>query len=149
MFKTIVAGTDGSADAEAALQAVVELAKVNPDAEIHVVTAYRPLSMAEIDSLASELPREYRPLLSTRFHADSHVASARSLFRNEDIDAEFHEVDDDPTEALLDTAKECGADLIVVGSRGEGGVKRALHGSVSTKVLHHAPCSVLVVRHDA
>ena len=84
--------------------------------------------------------------MTTRFHADNLLGSARALLRAEGVEAEFHEIADDPTDALLDTAAAHEADLIVVGSRGEGAVKRALHGSVSTKVLHHAPCSVLVVR---
>jgi nucleotide-binding universal stress UspA family protein len=45
--------------------------------------------------------------------------------------------------ALLDTA--IGADLLVVGSRGRGGV-RALLGSVSQQCVHHAPCAIVVVR---
>lgn len=43
-------------------------------------------------------------------------------------------------------AEEAVADLIVVGSRGLGGIRRALMGSVSDSVVRHAPCSVLVVR---
>ena len=38
------------------------------------------------------------------------------------------------------------ADLIVVGTRGLGGAKRLVLGSVSTRLVHDAPCSVLVVR---
>jgi nucleotide-binding universal stress UspA family protein len=43
-------------------------------------------------------------------------------------------------------AEELGADLIVMGSRGLGGVRRALMGSVSDSVVRHAHCPVLVVR---
>ena len=52
----------------------------------------------------------------------------------------------DPARALCDVAREAGADVVVVGSRGHGFLRRALMGSVSSHVLHHAPCPVLVVR---
>lgn len=54
-----------------------------------------------------------------------------------------------PGPALVDFAEEIGADVIVVGSRGQGALKRLLLGSVSSHVLHNAPCAVVVVRpHD-
>jgi nucleotide-binding universal stress UspA family protein len=43
-------------------------------------------------------------------------------------------------------ASDEGADLIVVGTRGLNVAQRALLGSVSTKIVHHAACDVLVVR---
>lgn len=48
--------------------------------------------------------------------------------------------------AICHLAEEVGADVIVVGSRGRGAIKRALLGSVSTHVTNHAPCPVVVVR---
>ena len=42
--------------------------------------------------------------------------------------------------------EEIGAGLIVMGSRGRGGVRRALMGSVSDSVVRHAHCPVLVIR---
>jgi len=48
-----------------------------------------------------------------------------------------------PAEALLEAA--AAADLLVVGSRGVGGFKRLLMGSVSTQVTHHAACPVVVI----
>ena len=52
----------------------------------------------------------------------------------------------DPADTIVDEARDWDADLIVVGTRGLGGAKRMMLGSTSTKVLHHAPCDVLVVR---
>ena len=56
------------------------------------------------------------------------------------------EAHSDPADALVEQARTDGADLIVVGTRGLSTAQRLLLGSVSTKVVHHAPCDVLVVR---
>jgi nucleotide-binding universal stress UspA family protein len=49
-------------------------------------------------------------------------------------------------EELVVLAEEIGADLIVIGSKGLGGIRRALIGSVSDSVVRHAHCPVMVVR---
>lgn len=51
-----------------------------------------------------------------------------------------------PADRICDVAEEEGADLIVMGCRGISAFSRFLIGSVSDRVVHHAPCSVLVVR---
>jgi nucleotide-binding universal stress UspA family protein len=53
-----------------------------------------------------------------------------------------------PDTAIIDLAEELGAGLIVMGSRGLGGVRRALLGSISDSVVRHAHCPVLVVRQE-
>ena len=52
----------------------------------------------------------------------------------------------DAADALMHVARDQGAELIVVGTRGLGGLKRLVLGSVSAKLVREAPCDVLVVR---
>jgi nucleotide-binding universal stress UspA family protein len=51
-----------------------------------------------------------------------------------------------PEEEIVALAEELGAGLIMLGSRGRGGMRRALMGSVSDAVTRHAHCPVMVVR---
>lgn len=55
-------------------------------------------------------------------------------------------IDGEPGRALCDLAGEVGASALILGSRGQGGLKRALLGSVSDYVVRNAPCSVIVSR---
>ena len=52
----------------------------------------------------------------------------------------------DPAEEIIQAAGELDTDLVVLGSHGTTGIKHFLLGSVSSKVLEHAPCSVLIVK---
>jgi nucleotide-binding universal stress UspA family protein len=51
-------------------------------------------------------------------------------------------------EEIVKLGEEIGAGLIVIGSRGLGGMRRALMGSISDSVVRHAHCPVLVVRKE-
>ncbi|KAJ3149081.1 hypothetical protein HDU89_004084 [Geranomyces variabilis] len=53
----------------------------------------------------------------------------------------------DPREELVHKTAEINADMLVMGSRGMGTIKRALLGSVSDHCVHNSPCPVVVVRH--
>ncbi|MEB3269031.1 MAG: universal stress protein [Leptolyngbya sp.] len=61
------------------------------------------------------------------------------------ITAEFTQTAGDPGRVICDLATTWEADLILVGHRGRTGLSEFLLGSVSNYVMHHAPCSVLVV----
>ncbi|NLW80859.1 MAG: universal stress protein [Desulfovibrionales bacterium] len=51
-----------------------------------------------------------------------------------------------PADAIVKYAEKNGIDLIVIGNKGAGAIERFLIGSVSSQVVTHAPCSVLVVK---
>ncbi len=145
-FSTLVVGTDGSENAARALTAAAEMASAGGSIAVHVVTAYQPLTPRQQQRLAAQLPSDLRVLVHGHVGAETILRDAKDIMEDYGLQAEFHEVDEDPSDALIKTADEIGADLIVVGSRGEGAAQRVLHGSTSTKVLHHAHCSVLVVK---
>lgn len=146
MFNTIVVATDGSKNAAAALQTACDWMASAPDAEMHVLTSYHAMTPAEINELKDALPDEFAPLLHADYVADERIDAAKAIVKAAGLSATYHEIRDNPAEAILDLADLVKADLIVVGSRGHGLGQRLIHGSVSTKVLHHAKCSVLVVK---
>lgn len=146
MFTHIVVGTDGSPDAKEALNAAAHLASIAPQGMVHVVTAYEPLSSAEIHRLDVELPDEFHEQLTGDLLVRPIVEEANATLRAQGIGHTTLETRKPPAEAILVLAGTVGADLIVVGSRGQGAMDRMRHGSVSTKVMHHSPCSVLVVK---
>lgn len=62
------------------------------------------------------------------------------------VRTEFSQLSGPPGDMICELAKTWDADLIIVGNRGLRGLKELLLGSVSNYVIHHAPCSVLIVR---
>ncbi|MEL4896948.1 universal stress protein [Crocosphaera sp. Alani8] len=67
---------------------------------------------------------------------------------NTDIRAEFQQIYGSPGSKICKIANEWNADVIVMGHRGLSGLQEFFLGSVSNYVLHHAPCSVLIVQPD-
>lgn len=147
MFTTILVGTDGSAHAHAAVAAAGEIAHRFGVPIVHVVAGYQPISSAELTTLTRELPDEFRGVLASDAAGRNLVNDAECELTGLGLEVRGHAVPASGADAVLDVADDIGADLIVVGSRGAGVGRRLLRGSVSSKVAHHAPCSVLIV-HD-
>lgn len=134
-MQNIVVGYDGSETAKRALARAAELANgatVTVVSAVHVHPAAGrsagPVDPDEVSERRQEL------------------AEAETLLREKGITPQLVEGHGDPAEVIVDQAKESGCDLIVIGTRGLNIAERLLLGSVSTKVLHDAPCDVLVVR---
>ena len=90
--------------------------------------------------------REYADMVSAQHEAaDTILRSAvTALGLDGDPTVETVAVDGDAGRMLCDLAAERGATVIVAGSRGRGGLKRAVLGSVSDHLVRNAPCPVLV-----
>lgn len=146
-YRTVVVGYDGSPHADRAVDAAAD--QVGPEGKVHVVTASHPESTAKIVEHLRQLPDEFRDVYDQDAveHARQQVALLH--LRGRGVDCEGHVVVDDPAAAIIDVAEREGADLVIVGSRGLGDVRRFLRGSVSSRVAAHAPMSVLVVHEPA
>ena len=135
MNKILVA-YDGS---ESAKRALDEAAKLTPNDGIVTVV-----------SVAEELPQFGRAaaMVVPEEHQERRreLAEAKEILKGRGIKAKTVERRGDAATMILDEAEKEGVELVVMGTRGLGSGKRWLLGSVSTKVLHHAPCNVLVVR---
>lgn len=62
------------------------------------------------------------------------------------VQTDYQQIPGTPGKMICQVASEWKADLIVIGHRGLSGLKELVLGSVSNYVLHHAPCSVLIVQ---
>ena len=134
----IVLATDGSREADLAASTAAELAK-STDSELHVVHvgSVAPTFFAATEEEPARMAREARKML------DDQVGSIEATGANV---AEAHLRFGGAAEEIVALAEDKGAGLIVMGSRGRGGIRRALMGSVSENVVRHAHCPVLVVR---
>ena len=74
------------------------------------------------------------------------AARIKSLLGDSQIRIESEVMFGSPDSRIVETAEEMPADLIIIGSHGYKSWERLLLGSVSNSVMHHAPCSVMVVR---
>src|SRR5262249_39654924 len=80
--------------------------------------------------------------------AEGWATAEREATRLDVDDPEIHVLVGDPGPALCSFAREVHSRAIVMGSRGRGGIKRALLGSVSDYVVRNAPCPVVITGPD-
>jgi len=81
-----------------------------------------------------------------RRDVEERVSAAEAALRESGIATEARVEAGDPREVLVSVAEEVHADLVVVGSHGRKGLAKLMLGSVSSHVVTHAPCSVLVAK---
>jgi nucleotide-binding universal stress UspA family protein len=143
---TVLLATDGSKDAELATTTALDLAN-STSSELHIVLVAEE-AYAYVDPSGypffTDAELEHELEQQARMRLDAEVEKIRSAGG---AVAEAHlRVGAAPAE-IVDLAEDIGAGLIVMGSRGLGGIRRALMGSVSDSVVRHAHCPVLVVRY--
>jgi nucleotide-binding universal stress UspA family protein len=137
---------DGSAGAEAARDLVAHLRWPARTAITLVAALERGPELFGAPEYAAvpEASREASALLLADLQATLHAAAAPLSAPGRMVDTRV--VRGRPASALLEEAQALQPDLIVIGSRGHGPLATVLLGSVSTEVVDHAPCPVLVAR---
>ena len=145
MFTRIVVGTDGSETAAGAVRQATELAKLT-GAQLSIISAYQPVSGRRVRDEQAQAPADVQHEIGPREDVNLVLEAAAAAVRKEGVEVTIHPVEADPADAILNTAEEIKADLIVVGNKGMTGARRYLLGSVPNNVSHHAPCSVMIVR---
>ena len=136
----ILAALDFSKTAKTVLEKAVETAKQQKAQLILLTVAEDFMDIGDIMDSAS---------VSEKFlaAAKKSVAQAKAAAKEMGVDVIAEaEQGVSPADIIVRYAADKGIDLIVMGSRGKSAIDRFLVGSVTTKVVAHAPCSVLVIR---
>jgi nucleotide-binding universal stress UspA family protein len=141
----VLLATDGSEEADLAATTAADLAQ-KTNSELHIVTVSEDPYLATDFTLhfpeaaerhRQEVRKEVQAMLDRQVErvqeAGGKVAQTHLKVGRAD-------------DKIVLLAEELGAGLVVMGSRGQGGIRRALMGSVSSSVIEHAHCPVMVVR---
>ncbi len=139
-MKKILIAHDGSKSSDKALKKAVELA-INLNGSLTVVSVIPELYLTE---LSSEDRNRIFEVLS-RETAEA-MEKIRKSLAGKSMDVKTLIRQGDPAEKILETAQKMKADLIITGSHGRHGTKKFLLGSVSSKIVDHSKCPVMVVK---
>ncbi len=156
LFKKILVAQDGSESSQRAAQAALELAeKLKADLVVlHAIsspTSYYHSTIASPTGMSLPAPSQHE--------IDAYYAYARKVAlgivgeteskakkQGIHVKTEIPEAVSSIVETIVNHASKENVDLIVVGTRGLGGFKKLLLGSVSSGIVSHAHCPVLIVR---
>jgi nucleotide-binding universal stress UspA family protein len=139
MFAIILHANDGSDQAFHALALALKIAQQS-GAELHMVSveeiSYLPEMIEEV--------REETGTAARRFHTV--VNRARAMAEESRVELKTHVLAGHPVRDIIDLARDLNADLLVVGASGHSAIYDRMIGSRAARLVHMAPCPVLVVK---
>lgn len=138
-FKKLLVPVDGSKHSMDAARCALELAK-STGAEIILMYCHRPFPVVLGDPFFQKAV-DHRMKESEKL-----LEPFRDLFRTEGADFTDRILEGPPGDVISEVAEIEKCDVIIMGSRGRSDLGGLLLGSVTHKVLHTAPCPVLVIR---
>jgi nucleotide-binding universal stress UspA family protein len=146
---TILLATDGSKEAQLAATTAADLAN-STNSELHLLSVApgNPDPVYQIHEASLRYETYQQALEAVKGEAqkvlDEQVRKVQEVGGS--VKEAHLRIGERRDQAIIHLAEEVGAGLIVMGSRGLGGVRRALMGSVSDSVVRHAHCPVMIVR---
>jgi nucleotide-binding universal stress UspA family protein len=145
----ILIATDGTKHGTAAVEMLKNLDLKEGD-EIKIISVVDMAVPLAIDIYGGYLPDTTELEKAARENAgkvlEQTSEKVKTLFADRKVTVTTDTLFGSPESRIVETAEEMHSDLIIVGSHGYNRWERLLLGSVSDSVVHHAPCSVLVVR---
>ena len=149
MIKKILVAIDGSKSSDNALDFALDLTD-KYSAQIVLISVFNPPTVSYLTSPAMV----YIPVDTTKHSEEIRVYHDKMLSEalkkvknfNKDLKVTKKLLEWRPADKIVETAKDGGFDLIVIGSRGLGGIKEFFLGSVSDRVADEAPCPVLIIK---
>ena len=141
--------TDGTKYSECALETIGKFNLSDGD-ELKIISVVDMAVPLAVDIYAGYLPSTVEIEQSAKENAERIVTETKekmqSLFPNISFNLTTEILIGSPESKIVETANRMKADLIIVGSHRYNRLERIFLGSVSDSVIHHAPCSVLVIR---
>ncbi|RDI71052.1 universal stress protein [Halopelagius longus] len=144
MYRTILVPTDGSDPADAALDRAIDLARTY-DATLRILSV---VDVGDVGMLSPESVPLDGVRSSLRARAERVVGDAAERAEEAGVRAETEVLIGIPHVEILDAAADAGADLVVMGTHGRTGLRRALIGSVTERVVRRCDAPVLTVREE-
>lgn len=145
----ILLANDGSKHSEPAIQTIGNF-KLSSGDEVKIISVVDLAVPLAIDLYPGYLPTTLEIEKSAQEHAgrilDETAQKVKEIIGDPNVIISTETLVGSPESKIVEAAEEMRADLIVVGSHGYNRWERLLLGSVSDSVVHHAPCSVLIVR---
>ncbi len=144
----ILLTTDGSEFSRAAVEECCRIIAKPGETKVKIVSVIQ--EVVPLDAFAQSAESADKQEQAAFREAEAFVAEAagviRSCFPDSGLEVTTEVLKGASDRTLLETAKEWNAEIIVVGSHGRGFWGRLTLGSITDSLVHHAPCSVLVVR---
>lgn len=148
----ILLATDGTKHSDCAIE-MIEKFDLSAGDEVRIVSVVDLTLPPSIDLYAGYLPTasdlEKSALENAEKILESSLEKIQRSFEGKNVFVSTEALHGSPERRIVETAEEMRADLIIVGSHGYNRWERLLLGSVSDSVIHHAPCSVMVVRNTS